>query len=174
MSNQYLYNGNKYTLKPLTLSLMKDIMPVIIKLRKLIYRYTNDIDMSDVNRLRSVIADLECAKEQLAQKTDKVSNEERLNIADRIYKLNEKILLHRSELENDSTISGKIKLYNECSAMAVVELFSDTDLLNPVIDKLLFCTDNDTEIDLTAPGAAGFLSLVFADFFLLMMKGNAG
>jgi hypothetical protein len=175
MNKQYLYNGNKYTLKSLTLGLMRDVMPVIVKLRKLIYQYTNDIDMTDVNKLRSVISELETAKEQLAQKLEgEVSNEERLNTADKINKLNEKILMHRTELESNSGISEKIKFYNECSAMAVIELFSDSALLNPVVDKLLTCSNNETEIDLTGPGAANFLLSVLADFFLLMMKSKTG
>jgi len=171
MEKQYYYNGNHYTLKPLSLGIMKDIIPVIIRLRKLIYQYTNDIDMTEVNKLKFLIAGLEKAREQLtAQLEGELSNEERLHTANRINSLNEKILLYKSELESDRNISEKNKLYNECSAMAVFELFSDISLLQPVICKIL--SPENVEIDPRDPLAVKFLSNVLTDFFLLITMNN--
>jgi len=166
MIKQYKYKDKIYIQKPLTLGLMKDIMPLLVRIRKLIYNYTSDIDMTEVNKARQNITDLEKAKEQLNEQLDSnLQNDERLHTINRINNLNEKILLHKYELKNNNELSEKIRLYNECSALAVYELFTDTELIKPVLGKLLESENTVEDINIEDPGSIKFVSEVMTDFF---------
>lgn len=175
MNKQYEYNGKQYKLKPLTLGVMKDIMPLLVRLRKHVYNYTSDIDMTEVNKARQRIADFEKAKEQLGEKLEgDLLNDERLHIINRLNNLGEKITLHKTELESDNRLAEKIKLYNECSSFAVIELLSDVKLVKPAINSLIECADGDVEINTEDPAAVKFILQILTDFFLLIKMNSAG
>ena len=174
MNNQYEYNGKKFKLKPLTLGLMKDVMPLLVRLRKLVYKYTSDIDMTEVNKARQRIADLEKAKQQLSgQLEDNLPNDERLHIINRLNSLGEKITLHKTELESDNKLAEKIKLYTECSSFAIVELLSDTELVKPAINSLIECGEGEFIINIYDPAYIKFITQVLTDFFLLIKMNRA-
>lgn len=171
MNKQYQYNGKTYRLKPLTLGIMRGIMPALVKLKKLVYKYTSDIDMTEVNKNRQKIAELEKAREQLnIQLEDEIQNDERIKIINRINSLAEKAALYKTELENDRNLSGKIRLYNECSSMAVMELFSEAELVGAAVAAIL---EGDPHIDINNPDAVKFISEVLTDFFLLIKTASA-
>jgi hypothetical protein len=139
-------------------------MPLLIKLRKLVYKYTSDIDMTGVNKARTKISELSQAKEQLIRQLDEVNkNEERLSIINRINSLTEKINIYETELECDTELVNKQQLYNECSSMAVIELFGDEELITGAMDALLdpapcfSCNDHS---------AVKFIAEVLTGFFL--------
>ena len=174
MNNQYTYNGTTYQLKPLILSVMKKAMPVIVKLRKLQYEYTKDIDMNDVNSEKNRLAELETAKKQLQElMLEDISNNKRIEIADKIFELNDMIQSTKDELNFNESYKQKIKLYNECSAIALYEIITDTELITPFIKSILTSgSGREINIDLSEPGAIEFVSAVFKDFFLLIPKNK--
>ena len=175
MKKEYCFNGKNFILKPLSLGLMKDIMPLLVRLRKLIYNYTSDIDMTEVNKARQNIADLEKAKEQLSEQLEgNVPSDERLHIINRINSLNEKITLYKNELDNNNDLSEKIRLYNECSALAVYELFTDPALIKPALGKLLEGENTVDDINIEDPGSIKFVSEVMTGFFLYIRKNKTG
>jgi len=174
MHKQYTFNGKTYQLNPITLSVMKCAIPVIVKLRKLQYEYTKDIDMRDVNIEKSRLAELETAKKQLSKlMLGDIMNEERLAIAEKISILNDKISAQKDELNLNEVFKQKTKLYNECFALAVYEVVTDTELIKPVIESLVTGSEgNDINIDYENTESIEFISKVIHDFFLHMQKNK--
>jgi len=149
---------------------MKKAAPVIAKLRRLQYEYTKDIDMADVNKAKARINELEVAKNQLTNQIGaSVSDEEKTGITSKINELEAKLEAAKKALETNSSFAHKIKVYNECSALAVLELFSDSELIRPAVESLV---DGDIDIDFNESGTLKFLTEVFTDFFLLIKTGK--
>jgi hypothetical protein len=182
MEKQYQHNGKTYRLKPLSLGMMKTVMPLLVKLRKLQYEYTKDIDMSDLNNLKSHIGELETAKSQFEEQFENdIENGERTDIAGKISVIDDKIFAHRDELNINESFRQKIKLFNECSAMAVYEVVTDEDIIKPVMSAILTC---DEGVDKEPPAFfeesglswgsmdESFILQVITDFFLLIQKSR--
>ena len=173
MDTKYQYNGKSYTLKPLTLGVLKKLMPLFAKLRKLQHEYTKDIDMSDVNKSRQRLNELEEAKKQLTDNAEnEESNDNRLEAAEKLNKLNDKISAHRSELENNESFMQKIKLFNECSAFAIYEVITNIELIKPVIEAILEGDAGQLEINFEDPETIKFITRVITDFFLFIQKNK--
>ena len=173
MNNQYQHNGKSYTLKPLTLGVLKKIIPLLVKLRKLQHEYTKDIDMSDVNKSRRRLNELEEAKKQLTVIADnEESNEKRIEAIEKISKLNDKISAHRSELENNESFQNKIKLFNECPAFAIYEIITNIEIIKPVIEAVLEGDAGQIEINFEDPETIKFITRMITDFFLLIQKNK--
>ncbi len=172
----YTYNNITYKLKPLTLNVLSLSVPVLVKYRKLQQKYTADINMKAVENSKLRIAELELSIDQLKEN----SEEPGANKGGRIEELEQKLKIANGEFENDSELQSKLKLYNECLGLAMLELIGDARLLKPFLLNVLEPvgeSSSEINIDLQEPSAVEFVKDVVPDFFALIAgarKKSAG
>jgi hypothetical protein len=182
----YAFNGAAFQLKPNDLELLKDASPLILKHRKLVHEYTKDIDMSEAERFKDRIRELETAIKQL-EETGPVDGTEpvpckqgqfdpipAVMAQNRIDLLRDKLNEVKAEFENNYKVQSLIKLHNECEGSALMELVTDAEFMKPFLKKILLpVNDSDIDkIDFEDIAVVGFVKEVVMDFFSII-TGNS-
>jgi hypothetical protein len=157
----YTFKNIKYKLKPLTLAVLSAAAPMLAAFRKLVYKYTADIDMSEVNSAKERISELETAIRQTEENEPGTDN-------NRSIELNNSLDKAKRELQNNQYFQSALKLYNECSGLAMLELMGSKELITGFIENVVCSADGNgskVHLDFSDKEAAEFVKDVVTDFF---------
>jgi hypothetical protein len=160
----YTYKNKTYKLKPVTLEVLSSAAPLLAKFRKLQGEYTSDIDLSKVHDAKNRIIELETAIEQLKENS---GNEDKEGSVIRISELEQKLNEAIESFNNNDKLQSKLKLYNECTGLAMMELLGSTDVISLFLKKAICSTEGSKElvINYDDTDAIDFIREVITDFF---------
>jgi len=126
-SKVYKYNGKQYRMLSFDLGLLNKAAPLLLKYRKLLYEYTKDIDIAEVREAEERITELKTAIEQLSKAGSKSEAE----------RLNGKLRSEEEAFAGNRRLQSALKLYNDCTGLALYSLITDGETINPFLKDVL-------------------------------------
>ncbi len=178
-SKSYEIQGQTFALLPNDLNLLNKAAPMIARLRKLVYEYTKDLELSEVNEYRSRLNELTEAKKQLEEilnsnedeNANELTEDKKNELQNRINEISERTDSLTVEFSENTALLNLLKLKEELESYALIELLTDIDFLKPVLKKIL--TGGKVEsLDFTNTSVIGFIRDVVTDFFTVMNRNS--
>jgi benzoyl-CoA reductase/2-hydroxyglutaryl-CoA dehydratase subunit BcrC/BadD/HgdB len=177
----YTYKGNTFGMRDNDLELLKYASPVLVKYRKLLYEYTNDIDMSALDTHRQRLDQFKTAVSQLQEllkeipeniEEEDIENEQnKSKYTGEIERLTKLLNETQKEFDNDIIVQKQIRLYNECEGFVILNIISDIQFIKPILKNIL--TGDFRLLDFNDPGIIDFIREVVIDFFLIIARNKS-
>lgn len=147
------------------LGLLNKTAHLLLKYRKLLYEFTKDIDLAEVNEAEERISELKTAIEQL-NKAGSKSEAERLS---------GKLRSEEEAFAGNSRLQSALKLYNDCTGLALYSLITNPDIINPFITGVLECVTEKEKFPGLNPNeinSINFAREVLGDFLACTLRSS--
>jgi hypothetical protein len=161
----YTYNCRQYRMGKFDLGLLNKAAPLLLKYRKLLYEYTKDIDLAEVNEAEERITELKTAIEQLGEAGNKTETE----------RLTEKLRIEEEAFGGNARLQSALKLYNDCTGLALYSLITDGETLNPFLNGILECVTGKEKfqgLDMNDTSSINFAREVLGDFLACTLRSS--
>lgn len=161
----YTYNGRQYRMLGFDLGLLNKAAPLLLKYRKLLYEYTRDIDLAEVNEAEERITELKTAIEQLKEAGNKAEAE----------RLNGKLRSEEEAFAGNRRLQSALKLYNDCTGLALYSLITDGETINPFLTGVLESTEGKEKfpgLDVNDINCVNFAREVLGDFLACTLRSS--
>jgi len=161
----YTYNGRQYRMRQFDLGLLNKAAPLLLKYRKLLWEYTKDIDLPDVREAEDRIWELKTAIEQLKEAGDKTERK----------RLTEKLRIEEESFAGNRRLQSALKLYNDCTGLALYSLITDGETINPFLTGVLECVTGKEKfpgLDVNDINCINFAREVLGDFLACTLRSS--
>jgi hypothetical protein len=160
LMNSYTYKGLQYKLKDNDLELLRLAAPMLIKYRKLLYEYTKDIDLTELEEYRTRIYDIKTAISQhINDEDDEIGKQ-----------LIRTLTIAEKEFSDNAKIQSLMSLYADCEGLVLLEIISDINFIKPFIKRILI---GDTEkLNFEDDEILKLIRDAVSDFFIITSRSR--